>query len=60
MAHMRLGRDGRGVEGHWDNRPDGDLLTGRFIHSPHTGDVVKISSIHDPWYASSWVGARRF
>jgi cell wall-associated NlpC family hydrolase len=32
---------------------------GRFIHSPHTGDFVKISSIHDSWYASSWVGARR-
>jgi peptidoglycan hydrolase-like protein with peptidoglycan-binding domain len=32
---------------------------GRFIHSPHTGDVVKISSIHDSWYASRWVGARR-
>ena len=32
---------------------------GRFIHSPHTGDVVKISSIHDAWYASRWVGARR-
>jgi peptidoglycan hydrolase-like protein with peptidoglycan-binding domain len=33
--------------------------SGRFIHSPHTGDVVKISSIHDSWYASTWVGARR-
>lgn len=32
---------------------------GRFIHSPHTGDVVKISSIHDSWYASRWIGARR-
>jgi peptidoglycan DL-endopeptidase CwlO len=32
---------------------------GRFIHSPHTGDVVKISSIHESWYRSSWVGARR-
>jgi peptidoglycan DL-endopeptidase CwlO len=32
---------------------------GQFIHAPHTGDVVKISSIHDSWYASSWVGARR-
>ena len=32
---------------------------GQFIHAPHTGDVVKISSIYDPWYASSWVGARR-
>jgi cell wall-associated NlpC family hydrolase len=32
---------------------------GQFIHAPHTGDVVKISSIYDPWYASGWVGARR-
>jgi peptidoglycan DL-endopeptidase CwlO len=31
---------------------------GSFIHSPHTGDVVKISSISG-WYASTWVGARR-
>ena len=32
---------------------------GLFIHAPHTGDVVKISSLSDPWYASTWVGARR-
>ena len=32
---------------------------GQFIHAPHTGDVVKISSLSDGWYASSWVGARR-
>ncbi len=32
---------------------------GQFIHSPHTGDVVKISSLSDPWYAAKWVGARR-
>ncbi len=31
---------------------------GSFIHAPHTGDVVKISSITG-WYASSYVGARR-
>jgi cell wall-associated NlpC family hydrolase len=31
---------------------------GSFIHSPHTGDVVKISSLSG-WYASTWVGARR-
>ena len=30
-----------------------------FIHSPHTGDVVKISSLSDPWYAATYVGARR-
>ena len=32
---------------------------GQFIHSPHTGDVVKISSLSDSWYASTWVGGRR-
>jgi cell wall-associated NlpC family hydrolase len=31
---------------------------GSFIHSPHTGDVVKISSMSG-WYASTYVGARR-
>jgi peptidoglycan DL-endopeptidase CwlO len=29
-----------------------------FIHSPHTGDVVKISSMSG-WYSSTYVGARR-
>ena len=32
---------------------------GQFVHAPHTGDVVKISSIYDSWYASTWVGAKR-
>ncbi len=31
----------------------------QFIHAPHTGDVVKISSLSDSWYASTYVGARR-
>jgi peptidoglycan DL-endopeptidase CwlO len=31
---------------------------GEFIHAPHTGDVVKISSISG-WYDSGYVGARR-
>jgi cell wall-associated NlpC family hydrolase len=31
---------------------------GQFIHSPHTGDVVKISPMTG-WYASTFVGARR-
>jgi cell wall-associated NlpC family hydrolase len=30
----------------------------QFIHAPHTGDVVKISSMSG-WYASSYYGARR-
>jgi peptidoglycan hydrolase-like protein with peptidoglycan-binding domain len=32
---------------------------GRFVHSPHSGDVVKISSLGESWYRSRWVGARR-
>ncbi|HZR93479.1 MAG TPA: NlpC/P60 family protein [Gaiellaceae bacterium] len=32
---------------------------GQFIHAPHTGDVVKISSLSDSWYAATYVGARR-
>jgi cell wall-associated NlpC family hydrolase len=32
---------------------------GNFIHSPHTGDVVKISSLSQDWYTRTWVGARR-
>jgi cell wall-associated NlpC family hydrolase len=30
---------------------------GQFVHAPHTGDVVKISSLSD--FAGSYVGARR-
>ena len=30
----------------------------QFIHSPHTGDVVKISAITG-WYEDTWYGARR-
>jgi cell wall-associated NlpC family hydrolase len=32
---------------------------GQFIHAPHSGDVVKISSMSESWYASTYVGARR-
>ena len=32
---------------------------GQFVHAPHTGDVVKISSIYESWYSSTWVGGRR-
>jgi cell wall-associated NlpC family hydrolase len=32
---------------------------GRFVHAPHSGDVVKISSLADFGYASSYVGAVR-
>jgi cell wall-associated NlpC family hydrolase len=32
---------------------------GNFIHSPRTGDVVKISSLSEPYRVANWVGARR-
>jgi cell wall-associated NlpC family hydrolase len=32
---------------------------GKFIQAPHTGDVVKISNINDPYYKSVFVTARR-
>jgi len=32
---------------------------GEFIHAPHTGDVVKIDSLSEGWYASTYDGARR-
>ena len=31
---------------------------GQFIHAPHTGDVVKISSMSG-YYSSAYMGARR-
>ena len=32
---------------------------GQFVHAPHTGDVVKISSLSEDWYAQTYDGARR-
>ena len=32
---------------------------GQFIHAPHTGDVVKISSLSDKYYSTHYWGARR-
>ena len=32
---------------------------GEFIHSPHTGDVVRIDSLSEAWYAATYDGARR-
>jgi cell wall-associated NlpC family hydrolase len=33
---------------------------GQFIHAPRTGDVVKISSLYDDYYARRYAGARRY
>jgi hypothetical protein len=32
---------------------------GKFIHAPHTGDVVKISSLDEPYYLRQFAGGRR-
>jgi len=32
---------------------------GLFVHAPHTGTVVQVSSLDEGWYAATYVGARR-
>jgi cell wall-associated NlpC family hydrolase len=32
----------------------------KFIHAPHTGDVVKVSSLKETYYAQQFTGGRRF
>jgi cell wall-associated NlpC family hydrolase len=32
----------------------------KFVHAPHTGDVVKVSSLKDAYYAGEFTGGRRF
>ncbi|MGL5506788.1 MAG: C40 family peptidase [Paraclostridium sp.] len=32
---------------------------GNMIHSPQTGDVVKVSSINSSYYTRTYVGAKR-
>ncbi len=32
---------------------------GRFIHAPHSGTSVQVTSLSDPWYRATYVGARR-
>jgi cell wall-associated NlpC family hydrolase len=32
---------------------------GSFIHAPHAGATVSITSMADPWYSARYVGARR-
>jgi cell wall-associated NlpC family hydrolase len=72
LPHSSSMQYGYGVPVSRDQLETGDLVffdglghvgiyigDGQFVHSPHTGDVVKISSIYDSWYAATWVGARR-
>jgi peptidoglycan DL-endopeptidase CwlO len=72
LPHNAAAQYGYGVPVSRDQLQAGDLVffnglghngiyigSGQFIHSPHTGDFVKISSLSDSWYASTYVGARR-
>jgi cell wall-associated NlpC family hydrolase len=72
LPHNAAAQYGQGTPVSRDQLAAGDLVffdglghngiyigSGQFIHSPHTGDVVKISSMSDSWYASTYVGARR-
>lgn len=72
LPHSSYAQYGYGVPVSRDQLQPGDLVFfdglghegiyiggGQFVHAPHTGDVVKISSIDDSWYAATWVGARR-
>jgi peptidoglycan DL-endopeptidase CwlO len=71
LPHSSYSQYGMGVPVSRDQLQPGDLVFfdglghvglyvggGSFIHAPHTGDVVKISSLTG-WYASTYVGARR-
>jgi cell wall-associated NlpC family hydrolase len=71
LPHSSYAQYGYGVSVPFDQLQAGDLVFfdglghvgiyiggGQFIHSPHTGDVVKISALTG-WYSSTYVGARR-
>jgi cell wall-associated NlpC family hydrolase len=72
LPHNAAAQYGYGVPVPSDQLQPGDLVFfdglghvgiyiggGQFVHSPNSGDVVKISSLGDSWYASTYVGARR-
>jgi peptidoglycan DL-endopeptidase CwlO len=72
LPHSSYGQYGYGVPVSRDQLQAGDLVFfdglghvgiyiggGQFVHAPHTGDVVKISSLSEGWYSATYVGARR-
>ncbi len=72
LPHSSYAQFGYGVPVSRDQLQPGDLVFfdslghvgiyiggDQFIHAPHTGDVVKISSLDEDWYAQNYVGARR-
>ena len=71
LPHYTVAQYHRGVAVSHSQLQPGDLVffdglahvgiyigNNQFIHAPHTGDVVKVSSITG-WYAQTYVGARR-
>jgi cell wall-associated NlpC family hydrolase len=71
LPHSTYGQYAMGVPVSQDQLQPGDLVFfdgvghvgiyiggGQFVHAPHTGDVVKVSSLSG-WYAATYVGARR-
>ena len=72
LPHSSYAQYGYGVPVSRDQLQPGDLVFfdglghvgiyiggGQFVHAPHTGDVVKISSLDEAWYSATYVGARR-
>ena len=72
LPHSSYAQYGYGVPVSRDQLQPGDLVFfdglghvgiyiggDQFVHAPHTGDVVKISSLNEGWYAATFVGARR-
>jgi peptidoglycan DL-endopeptidase CwlO len=72
LPHYAASQYGMGMPVSQDQLEAGDLVFfdslghvgiyvggGNFIHAPHTGDVVKISSLSESWYSENYVGARR-
>ena len=49
-------RDASGYVHHVGISMGGD----KFLHAPHTGDVVKVSSLNEPYYKEQFTGGRRF
>ncbi len=72
LPHSSYAQYGYGVPVSRDQLQPGDLVFfdglghvgiyiggGQFVHAPHTGDVVKVSSLDEAWYSAAYVGARR-
>jgi peptidoglycan DL-endopeptidase CwlO len=71
LPHSSYAMYGMGIPVSYSQLQPGDLVFfagashmgiyiggGQFVHAPHTGDVVKISSMSG-WYSSTFVGGRR-